>query len=85
MSAGDVRTRASHRPARKSRVARDERSETRGWPFRMGRPVADFAALNPGYGLRLQGHFPHIAQPKTFAAHVLGLSDFGWQKSDDGS
>ncbi len=29
------------------------------------------------------GHFPHLEQPKTFAAHVLAFSDPRWLRSDD--
>jgi pimeloyl-ACP methyl ester carboxylesterase len=48
-----------------------------------------FAAAVPGAKFETiagAGHFPHIEQPKTFAAHVLAFSDGRWQKwkSDDG-
>jgi pimeloyl-ACP methyl ester carboxylesterase len=51
--------------------------EAYGRAFAAGLPDAKFVTMGDA------GHFPHIEQPQTFAAHVLAFSDVGRRGSDD--
>jgi hypothetical protein len=52
-------------------------AEAYGRAFAAAVPDAKFVTITGA------GHFPHIEQPQTFAAHVLAFCDVGRRGSDD--